>query len=207
MVIACLWSTRRFRRAILPFHVGLQKKSTYHSTAALGSSYQRLTLDAVEDIEEYKVGGYRSVHLGDVYQERYRVVQKLGVGGFSTTWLGRDTAAKRYAALKILKAEETEARSELNMLQRLAELQSDHPGRNHVRTLIDHFTIHGPNGDHLCIVTDLAGPSLSQVYNLLGCDQIAGARRLQADLAGKAVRQLVAAVDFLHSHKICHGGE
>jgi hypothetical protein len=40
-----------------------------------------------EDVERYQRGGFHPVHLGDVYDERYRVVHKLGAGGFSTVWL------------------------------------------------------------------------------------------------------------------------
>jgi hypothetical protein len=35
---------------------------------------------------DYKMGGYHRVHIGDVYNARYRVVKKLGWGHFSTVW-------------------------------------------------------------------------------------------------------------------------
>lgn len=53
--------------------------------------------DDVENISMYKPGGYHPVHLGDVLPKmsasrkpRYRVMQKLGQGAFSTVWLARD---------------------------------------------------------------------------------------------------------------------
>lgn len=43
-----------------------------------------------EHVEKYKPGGYHPVHLGDVFNNRYRVFRKLGFGAFSTVWLSRD---------------------------------------------------------------------------------------------------------------------
>ncbi|KAE9379499.1 kinase-like protein [Stipitochalara longipes BDJ] len=48
-----------------------------------------------EDVEKYERGGFHPVHLGDVYDGRYRVVHKLGAGGFSTLSCN---AASQYAS-------------------------------------------------------------------------------------------------------------
>lgn len=68
------------------------------------------------------------------------------------------------------------------------------------------FSVSGPNGEHKCLVTEVAGPSLQQLYNVPGHRYTAGSRRLRADIARKDRRQLVEAVDLLHSHEISHGG-
>lgn len=44
-----------------------------------------------EDIKDYCVGGYHPVYIGDVFNEKYQVVRKLGFGKFSTIWLSLDT--------------------------------------------------------------------------------------------------------------------
>ncbi|ETS80605.1 hypothetical protein PFICI_08134 [Pestalotiopsis fici W106-1] len=165
--------------------------------------YIPLGLDNFEDIEEYRPGGYHPVHLGDILDGRYRILHKLGSGGFSTTWLARDNVG--YHALKILKAEETELSTELQTLERLARLQAVHPKDSHVRHLIDHFVVQGPNGQHDCLVTEVAGPSIYELYNVPGHGYAAGARRLRVDIARKIIRQVVEAVHFLHSLEICHG--
>ncbi|KAF4503417.1 CMGC SRPK kinase [Fusarium agapanthi] len=40
--------------------------------------------------EAYHPGGYHPVHLGDVIQERYRIIRKVGWGQYSTVWLAVD---------------------------------------------------------------------------------------------------------------------
>lgn len=44
-----------------------------------------------EWIEDYRPGGYHPIHLGDVFQDRYKVLRKLGYGSYSTVWLVRDS--------------------------------------------------------------------------------------------------------------------
>lgn len=43
-----------------------------------------------EDDTQYCRGGYHPVVIGDVFDNRYRVVRKLGWGHFSTVWLCRE---------------------------------------------------------------------------------------------------------------------
>ena len=43
-----------------------------------------------EDLERYRPGDYHPVHLGDVFNDRYVVISKLGYGQYSTVWLARD---------------------------------------------------------------------------------------------------------------------
>lgn len=56
----------------------------------------------VESLEGYVPGGYRPVMIGDLlHGGRYRVVDKLGFGGYSTVRLAWDAQAKRYVAVKV----------------------------------------------------------------------------------------------------------
>lgn len=171
----------------------------------MSKAYYPLSLEAVEDPEGYRPGGYHPVHLGDTYENgRYKVLHKLGAGGYSTTWLARDGNSERYVALKVVKASETASCAELKMLQRLAADESEHPGRAHVRSLLDHFTISGPNGEHCCLVSEVAGPTLLSLYDNAGP---ASARRLKGQIARKIARQVALAVAYLHANGVGHGGK
>jgi serine/threonine-protein kinase SRPK3 len=57
-----------------------------------------------EGIEDYNIGGYHPVHIGEVLNNRYVVIQKLGWGHFSTVWLCKDFKYKTYVAVKIQKS-------------------------------------------------------------------------------------------------------
>jgi len=44
-----------------------------------------------ENAQNYRLGGYHPVNLGDTFADgRYHVIRKLGFGVYSTVWLCRD---------------------------------------------------------------------------------------------------------------------
>lgn len=43
-----------------------------------------------ESRSDYRKGGYHPVKIGDIYNNRFRVEQKLGWGHFSTVWFCTD---------------------------------------------------------------------------------------------------------------------
>jgi serine/threonine-protein kinase SRPK3 len=57
------------------------------------SNFVRIPVDqAVEEetIPDYVASRYYPVRIGEVFQDRYQVVSKLGFGTSSTAWLARD---------------------------------------------------------------------------------------------------------------------
>ena len=47
--------------------------------------------DPVEDVNEYRPGGYYHIQLGQSLRNgRYLILRKLGYGSYSTVWLARD---------------------------------------------------------------------------------------------------------------------
>jgi len=44
-----------------------------------------------ESLERYREGGYHPTQLGDTFKDgRYKILQKLGFGGYATVWLAED---------------------------------------------------------------------------------------------------------------------
>jgi serine/threonine-protein kinase SRPK3 len=57
-----------------------------------------------EGLPDYRIGGYHPVHVGEVFLDRYIIVQKLGWGHFSTVWLTKDLKHDTFVALKVQKS-------------------------------------------------------------------------------------------------------
>ena len=171
----------------------------------MGMNYQLPRLDDVENVEKYVRGGFHPIHLGDTFKGgRYQILHKLGYGGFSTAWLAHDELLQRLVSLKVLTAEASHQQKELKILRHLDQHAQGNPRRDNIVSILDNFTIEGPNGTHTCYVSQVGGPSIAQLSDSPG--QVAGNRRLQAPLARKLARQLANAVFFLHSLGITHGG-
>ncbi|KND89443.1 SRSF protein kinase 3 [Tolypocladium ophioglossoides CBS 100239] len=88
--------------------------SKQHLTSAPNVDSAATTLLDLEDFEEgkaaYRPGGFHPVYVGDVYKDRYLVLNKVGYGVYSTVWLVRDLLddigeENRFRALKVLSAE------------------------------------------------------------------------------------------------------
>lgn len=76
----------------------------------------------VERLHGYRPGGYHPIHLdGRLHDGRYRVIHKLGYGGYSTVWLCRDMSSDtpKYVAVKILVASESERECRELLVNRL----------------------------------------------------------------------------------------
>lgn len=162
-------------------------------------------LDDVEDREFYKAGGFHPTKIGDIFHGgRYRVIHKLGYGGFATVWLAQDQQTKSNVALKIIAAVASGDGNELEFFK-FASTQhwpsSDAPDRTHIPDLLDNFWFDGPNGRHLCLVLPAFGPSIQQVM------KTSETRRLSGKTARSVALQATQALAFLHSIGLGHGGE
>jgi len=155
--------------------------------------------DDVEDLEQYRPGGYHPIHLDDVIQGRYHIVHKLGLGSYSTVWLARDEQEDRFVALKIVIASASDTNPETRVLRHLTSANLAHEGRRFVAVLLDSFEIRGPNGSHRCLVTEVAGPSVGSVrYETAG-------NKLPVPIARKVASQCVQGLAYLHSCDVVHG--
>ncbi|UZP43044.1 hypothetical protein NXS19_010860 [Fusarium pseudograminearum] len=153
-----------------------------------------------EPLHRYEPGGYHPVKLGATLKDgRYKVLHKLGWGGFSTTWAAKDQKNDSYVAVKVKVSEAKDTR-ELEVLQALSALPKHHPGSSHINQMLDHFTLDGPNGSHECLVLELVGPSVSDAIEFY-CNIY----RLPAKIAKRFAKQSLRGLDFLAANDIAHG--
>jgi serine/threonine protein kinase len=149
-------------------------------------------LEGVEPLGEYEPGGYHPLMPDDLLCDgRYRIVHKLGYGGYSVIWLARDQKEDKYVALKIYKAHGTaHVRREVRALRELRDSKT-------VPKILDEFSVIGINGTHACYTMEVAAGSLASArYN--DVFPIKTARALSAKLA-------LIMLSF-HSKGYCHGG-
>ncbi|KAI5827058.1 kinase-like protein [Schizophyllum commune Tattone D] len=130
-------------------------------------------MDETEDITFYMPGGYHPVRIGDMFsgaKGQYRIMHKLGFGAYATVWLAQTVSAcdtvsashtvpsRAFVALKIPTAGD-HGFDEAEMLEAAnAAADSEHP---HASEFIDKIPVHGPNGLHCGIVTEVVVPLAS----------------------------------------------
>ncbi|KAH6949462.1 kinase-like domain-containing protein [Fusarium avenaceum] len=170
----------------------------YHHTEMEGLEH-RCNIDA-EPLHRYKPDGYHPLALGEVLNNgRYKIIHKLGWGGYSTTWAAKDEQTGRYVAVKI-PISEAEKTNEYKVLQAISTLPKHHPGFSHVNQLLDTFTLVGPNGSHNCLVLEIVGPSVADIVEGYCKDD-----RLSSELARVFSKQALQGLDFLAQNNIGHG--
>jgi serine/threonine-protein kinase SRPK3 len=154
----------------------------------------------LEKVYDYEPGGHHPVRLGDILVERYKVIHKLGSGGYANVWLCRDTAqaTNQYVAVKIIMAEGSTPECPELRVNKLHELGT-YMCREAFCLPLDHFSITGPNGSHYAFIYPVLGPRVSRLFTL------AGEPDLEVFLRRVSL-QVTRALAVLHSHGICHGG-
>ncbi|KAG6359868.1 hypothetical protein INS49_010921 [Diaporthe citri] len=161
--------------------------------------------DSCENLAMYQTHGYHPIVLGDVLPKagtcetdeskapRYRIIQKLGFGAFSTVWLARDILESRYVAVKVCCGTDKPVFSrETNILRHIQHSSKGCAGFDNVLALYEAFIISGPNGWHECLVTEVVAPLQG-----LGIKNVWSKKDV--------VKQIASAVSLLHSQGIAHG--
>ncbi|CZR57707.1 uncharacterized protein PAC_07596 [Phialocephala subalpina] len=167
--------------------------------------YYHQTSDNIENIENYRVGGYHPVALGGTLNGHYNILHKLGHGGFSTVWLAQDTDKAKYVAIKVIMAEASE--EAMNVEETGMDKVSSESARfgDFVNFPTECFWIAGPNGLHLAIVSPLAGPSLAQLVEATQFGEMKQEHVLGGRMAQRLALQITQAVSFFHNAGIGHG--
>ncbi|KAK7417484.1 hypothetical protein QQX98_004604 [Neonectria punicea] len=163
-----------------------------------------------EIIEEgraaYRPGGFHPVYIGDVFNERYEVLNKIGYGVYSTVWLVRDLKnkdgpEKAFRALKVLSAEcygQGHDTFEKEILAHLREADRKHPGYAYICHLLDDFQHEGPNGVHVCLVFELMGETLRS-FGVWFKEFL-----VPTPCMRRFTIQLLLALDYAHDHNVIH---
>mmetsp|Transcript_57509 Transcript_57509/g.136820 ORF Transcript_57509/g.136820 Transcript_57509/m.136820 type:complete len:618 (-) Transcript_57509:71-1924(-) len=167
-----------------------------------------------EGADGYRRGGYHVVTVGEVYNQRYRVIAKLGWGHFSTVWLCHDVEYSRFVAMKVQKSAPHYTEAAYDEIELLAEVAKRGSAREWEATqngplghlfpcvpftgvvqLLDYFEHYGANGKHVCMVFETMGPNvlaLIKRYNFKG---------VPLHIVRKVATHTLIGLDYLH--RVC----
>ncbi|KAI1379630.1 kinase-like domain-containing protein [Hypoxylon crocopeplum] len=155
----------------------------------------------VEDREKYRPGGYHPIHFNDYIDsnQRFNVIHKLGWGVSSTVWLCLDRKYRLYRSVKIMTAEQSaEDCPELQIMKALGDIDQKELQENYIIIPDEYFWIEGPNGRHLCFVSELLGPNLFRNSPL-------GMGIHTPETLTDLTFQVSKGLQYLHQKGICHG--
>lgn len=174
------------------------------------SSDEDYSDDEEEGEDGYRIGGYHPVSIGDKYNSRYIVIEKLGWGHFSTVWRCYDMKTStpenpEYVALKIQKSAthyREAAMDEIELLNcaKVASLSknvvAEYPANFDPRVvlLLDSFEHLGRNGNHVCMTFEILGENLLKVIKKYSY------RGMPLFIVRDYARQICLGMDFLHRH-------
>lgn len=160
---------------------------------------------------EARKGRYAG-HIGEeLHDGQYRILYRLGRGGFSDVWLAENrlyethvpTAGCRYVAIKITTSsspKDSPEREILNTLKTMSGGDHCHKTSGHIIRLLDEFEV--GDGKHHAFVTEVLGTTFHDLPYMFKDDEW-----VPRNIALNAISELVEAVSYLHSHGIVHGGK
>ncbi|KAJ6245065.1 protein kinase superfamily protein [Anaeramoeba flamelloides] len=148
-----------------------------------------------ESISEYTIGGYHQIETGQVFNDRYQAICKIGWGFHSIVWLVYDQITTQYVAMKMVKGSKQfayHAREEIKIYKSINDTKGK--GSSKIIKCLDSFTFSGPNGKHYCIILELLDEkdllSLMKKYHFKG---------LPINLVKQISKQILEGTDFLHT--------
>ncbi|KAK9791251.1 putative Kinase-like domain-containing protein [Seiridium cardinale] len=148
----------------------------------------------VEDVEEYRPGGFYPLDIGDELLGTFEIVHKLGHGRHATVWLGWHFIKQEWKAIKIFKARCSD--SVMDVYKRLedstAKLGED--DATYIQLPEDLSWVESANGRHLCFTLPLLGPRITHHD------------RASFVFRKTLLLQAAEALRFLHGRVHVHGG-
>ncbi|KAK0823631.1 hypothetical protein LTR73_008324 [Friedmanniomyces endolithicus] len=164
-----------FTNNAFPFTPGISRPMFWagkRASTSMADTVDQQVLDPSVLVEEETIRGYKAedyypVRIGEVFQDRYRVIGKLGYGTASTVWLCQDLSGQdEYIALKVY-INRSKVHRELPIYKHIKSLNSEHEGRAYIRKLIDSFELSGPHGKHTCLVHEALGMNMEELRDLV----------------------------------------
>ncbi|KAI1125590.1 kinase domain protein [Nemania abortiva] len=194
----------RFLRQQRPWRLSAPARLRF-TASRLGSSVAHMIDEPIEEelLPGDRLKWFHPTHPGEVLDDRFKTIVKLGFGTGSTVWLAenlkfkpqRKSTVPRYVSIKIA-ALDTYAPREMMSSKRISNAKTSHEGLRLIRKPIDEFQLQGPEGTHFCLVYEPMRETLSRFrHGLQG-------QKLGLPLFRFYTYCLLDALDCLHTE--CH---
>ena len=131
-----------------------ESSGSYYSTTESSSGEDA----SVENLKSYKPGGYAPISIGEVLNDQFRIVKKVGFGQFSIVYIAYDYKTQKFFALKVNKSDKwctISANDEITILNKI-----DH---SCCSKLVSHFKYTSIFGEHVVLVLDVYGETLYRI--------------------------------------------
>jgi serine/threonine-protein kinase SRPK3 len=163
------------------------------------------TISSAKLIEEetqpkYDANKFYPAKIGEVLNDRFKIVAKLGYGMTATVWLCKDLQAspnntRKYVTVKINVNSLTDdfKAGRRKISEKLVSANPQHPGYDHVRFMLSTFKLKSRWGEHLCIVYDV----LREPINI--CMEKWPSRLFSPEKLRKIMPSLLKGLDYMHS--------
>lgn len=137
-----------------------------------------------------------SEHLGLLLQDRYRIVEELGQGGFGIVYLAEDVRLRREVAVKMILPRRTQASSDVAALEKIFTEEAQVAASLHHSAIANIFDI-GLHADLPYMVFEyVAGESLRE--------RMRRHRRWTIDEIRRFVLPVSEALDYAHRLRVVH---
>ena len=170
------------------------KQKIIEEESSSSDGYENSDGEYVEKPKYYRLGGYHPVQVGEEYNQKYTIKQKLGFGHFSTVWLVEKKETEEKSALKIVKSAKVYTEQAIDEIKLMTKMNEMDPERKeNVVHILDNFTHDGPNGKHICMNIELGGS------NLLDLIKYYDYKGIPMDQSKMISREVLKALDFIHT--------
>jgi serine/threonine-protein kinase SRPK3 len=136
---------------------------------------------------------------GEIFDERYVIIYKIGKGSFSTVWLSYNIKDKRFYAIKVQNGEfYEEGEMEVEILNKIKQLQ--YVDRKLFQITKETFIENFDGDEHMCMVSELM---IGSLYDIMSKGEFSGG--MPVDFCTRAIYKILKSNEILNKKiKIIH---
>jgi serine/threonine protein kinase len=178
------------------------KSSSYYgsdgSEGSDDSSDNNMTIDSDSSDVDYSKNGNELT--GEVINNQYMLLYKIGYGSFSSVWLTYDISDDKFYALKIQTPDDyDEGIKELEIYDMISKICKQNKNIDTMMTIKTSFILEREEGKYVCMVMELMAGSL---YDVIKTDKYS--EGIPEESVNKVDKQLMDSISVLHNFGIIH---